>query len=111
LSPNGFVEWIFDSNDGENRLDQIVDTNDDGVIAINDAEGGANKPGPQVEYGKIRAVRIWLLARTRHPIKDHTDNRTYVVGAIRKGPADSDWDPGRKRLLLTTTIYCRNMGL
>lgn len=110
LSPNGWIQWIFDSNDGDAILDQVVDTNDDGEIDTNDTEGGVNKAGAQVAQDRIRAVKIWLLAQTRQPIKGHTDNNTYVVGPNHRGPADGDWDPGRKRVLLTTTIYCRNMG-
>ena len=110
LSPNGWIQWIYDSNDGDVTLDQMVDTNDDGEIDTNDAEGGVNKPGAQVARNRIRAVRIWLLAHTRQPIRGYTDNQTYAVGPNHRGPADGDWEPGRKRVLLTTTIYCRNMG-
>ena len=109
LTPNGHIQWIFDSNDGDNTLDQWVETVDDGVIDTADDEGGQNKGGPQVAANRIRAVRIWLLACTRQPIKGHTDNRTYAVGPLRRGPADGNWDPRRKRVLLTATVYCRNM--
>jgi type IV pilus assembly protein PilW len=109
---NGHIRWFFDTNNGDDDLDQTVEDEvalDDGVIDINDPEGGANWPGAQVHADKVRAVRIWLLARTRQPIKGHTDNRTYVVGPLRRGPADGDWDPRRKRVLLTATVYCRNL--
>ena len=105
----GAILWLTDTNLGDNSLDKTLDSNNDGVIDENDVEGGANLAAP-IPNTSIRVVRIWLLARTRHPIKDHTDNNTYVVGLFHRGPADGDWDPSRKRVLLTTTIYCRNMG-
>lgn len=109
-STNGNIIWAVDSNTGDSKLDSYLDSEDDGDIDVNDTEGGAGMTG-QVDIDHIRAVRIWLLARTRQPIKDHNDNQTYVVGPVHRGPADGDWDPSRRRLLLTTTIYCRNMGL
>ena len=118
-SVGGNIIWAFESNPISNTLDKILDTDDDGDIDENDTEGGANIGGGAISNDSIRAVNqpdpfhlaIWLLAHTRQPIKGHTDNQTYVVGANHRGPADGDWDPGRKRLLLTTTVYCRNMGI
>ena len=109
-SGGGNIIWAIDSNLGDDKLDNLLDTDDDGIIDENDTEGGVNMAG-QVVIANIRAVRIWLLARTRQPIKGHTDNQTYAVGANHRGPADGDWDPRRRRLLLTTTVYCRNMGI
>jgi len=105
----GAVLWGADTNLGDNALDKTFDTNNDGVIDENDVEGGNNLAAP-IPNSSIQAVRIWLLARTRQPIKDHNDNNTYVVGGDHVGPADAGWDASRKRVLLTTTIYCRNMG-
>jgi type IV pilus assembly protein PilW len=109
-SGGGNIIWAIDSNLGDNKLDKFLDTDDDGIIDENDTEGGVNMAG-QVDIANIRAVRIWLLARTRQPIKGHIDNQTYAVGANHRGPADGDWDPSKRRLLLTTTVYCRNMGI
>jgi type IV pilus assembly protein PilW len=109
-SPGGNIIWAVDSNLGDDKLDNLLDTNDDGIIDENDTEGGVNMAG-QVFIDRIRAVRIWLLARTRQPIKGHIDNQTYAVGANHRGPADGDWDPSRRRMLLTTIVYCRNMGI
>ncbi len=106
---NGNIIWAVDTNLGDSKLDTYLDTNDDGVIDENDTEGGANLAG-QVDNHQIRAVRIWLLARTRQPIKDYTDDNTYVVGPFHIEPTDPGFDPRRRRVLLTTTIYCRNMG-
>jgi type IV pilus assembly protein PilW len=108
-SAGGNIIWAVDSNLGDNELDTFLDTNDDGVIDINDAEGGAALAG-QVPIGNIRAVRIWLLARTRQPIRGYTDNRTYPVGIIHRGPGDAGWDASRRHVVLTATVYCRNIG-
>jgi type IV pilus assembly protein PilW len=109
-SGGGNIIWAVDSNVGDDKLDMFLDTDDNGTIDENDTEGGANLAG-QIEIVDVRAVRIWLLARTRQPVKGHTDDQTYSVGANHRGPADGDWDPRRKRVLLTTTVYCRNMGI
>ena len=109
-SAGGNIIWAVDSNLGDDKLDKLLDTNDDGIIDANDTEGGANM-ATQIDIDHIRAVRIWLLARTRQPIKGYSDSQTYVVGANHRGPADGDWDSRRKRVLLTTTVYCRNMGI
>ena len=111
---NGHIRWFFDSNDGDNAVDQTLAIegdalSDNGVIDIDDPEGGVNWGGAQINMDRIRAIRIWLLARTRQPIKGHTDNRTYAVGPIHVGPGDGDWEPGKRRVLLTATVYCRNL--
>lgn len=107
-SVGGNTIWAIDS-DGDGQLDMELDDSDDGIIDINDTPGGVAMG--DISIADIRAVRIWLLARTRQPIKGQTDNRTYAVGANHRGPAEPGWDPRRKRVLLTTTIYCRNMGI
>jgi type IV pilus assembly protein PilW len=103
-SPNDFVVWAFDS-DGDDLLDRVVDTNDDGLIDNSDAAGGAALATP-VSLDRIRAVRIWLLARTRHPLSGYSDKRTYVVGSQRF-VSDDEF----KRMLLSVTVSCRNMGI
>jgi len=108
-SAGGNVIWAIDASSGDNKLDTRLDTNDDGLIDENDTPGGSNL-GSTIDNDHIRAVRIWLLARTRQPIWKHTDNQTYVVGATHKGPGEPDWDSRRRRVLMTTTVYCRNMG-
>jgi len=59
-----------------------------------------------VAMSRIRAVRIWILARTRVPRPGYTDNSTYKVG--RRVITASD---NFRRRLLTTTVKCRNMGI
>ena len=61
-SPNGNVIWAIDTDDPpDGLLDTVVDTDDDGVIDINDTPGGAaiDPAFWPVEVGiaDIRAVR------------------------------------------------------
>ncbi len=108
-SGGGNVIWAMDADD-DGWLDTVLDDNDDGLIDAADTPGGvALDPAfwpTQVDINNIRAVRIWVLARSRIPIRGHSDNRTYVVGAARVTPGD-----GFQRRLLVDTVNCRNMGL
>ena len=92
---NGNIIWAYDSDidAGNDQLDQDL------------ATGLALTAGP-VPLSSIRAVRIWILARTREPVRGHYDNRTYTVGDRTISSAD-----GYPRRLTRTTVYCRNMQL
>lgn len=103
-SPNGHVLWAIDTNN-DNILDRILDTNDDGVIDSNDNSAGTAIGGSGVTLDKIRAVKVWILARTKTPMLQYTDKNTYVVANKRITPNDN-----YKRELLETTIKCRNLG-
>ncbi len=110
-SGGGNVIWAMDTDDPpDGLLDTVLDDNDDGLIDAGDTPGGvALDPAfwpTQVDIDNIRAVRIWVLARSRVPIRGHSDNRTYVVGA-RRVTTDDDF----QRRLLVDTVNCRNMGL
>jgi type IV pilus assembly protein PilW len=123
-SPGGNVIWAFDSN-GDRLLDRVLDTNDNGVITAGDTPGGKDLIGlgwetAYVPLTRIRAVRIWLLARSRVPLKNYTDTATYIIGdkhintrdSNRDGVVDgSDKTDNFKRRVLTATIQCRNLGL
>lgn len=107
--PEGVVIWAYDS-DGDEDLDRHLDTNMDGVIDTADNSNGDDLdhvPGitHDIDFHKIRAVRIWLLARTRSPIPGHIDNQTYVVGRHHLTPANA-----YKHCLLETMVFCRNMA-
>ncbi len=104
-SVNGNVIWAFDAN-GVGALDTILDTNDDGLIDTADTPGGSALAST-VNLNNIRAVRVWLLGRTRSPVRDYHDNMTYVVGDRRVNPLGDNF----QRRLLVETIHCRNMGL
>ena len=109
----GNVIWAIDTDD-DGLLDTVLDDNDDGLIDASDTPGGvalnpASLPDPAmapVEIDHIRAVRIWMLARSRAPIRGYSNNRTYVVGAARVNSGDDF-----QRRLLVDTVNCRNMGL
>jgi type IV pilus assembly protein PilW len=91
---NGEIIWAYDEDpsDGIEQLDTNLAT---GSLLT-----------PPVPLSDIRAVRIWILARTREPVRGHYDNRTYVVGDRTIPSAD-----GHPRRLTRTTVYCRNMQL
>ena len=108
---NGSVIWAFDS-DGGGTLDKNLDTDESGVIDAADSEFGADlplevAPTGEVALDKIRAVRIWVLARTGREDRAFSDTSTYVV-ANKNILGNND---GNRRYLLTTTIKCRNMAL
>jgi type IV pilus assembly protein PilW len=108
LSANGNVIWAIDS-DNNNTLDWNLDTNDDGEIDINDNPAGTSI-GTNVAVGSIRAVKVWILARTKTPMIQYTDNNTYVVGNRRISPTalgTRDY----KHQLLVSIINCRNLGM
>jgi len=97
------VVWAWDS-DGDNILDRYLDTNKDGVIDAADAVNGAALAAV-VPMTSIRAVQVWLLGRTRYPIRGHIENETYVVGPKHITPGD-----GYKRTLLNGIVMIRNPG-
>jgi type IV pilus assembly protein PilW len=110
-SPGGNVIWAIDTdNPPDGLLDTVLDDFDDGVIDATDTEGGLPLVPAfwtnTVPTNNIRAVRIWMLARSRVPVRGFSDNSTYVVGARRVNSGDSF-----QRRLLVDTINCRNMGL
>jgi len=101
---NEGLYWAVDS-DGDNILDTNLDTNKDGLIDT--ADGTAALP-ENINADRIRAVRIFLLARTKAPDFGYTDNKTYVIGSRTVNPTASD---SYRRRLLTATVKCRNLGL
>jgi type IV pilus assembly protein PilW len=100
----GNTIWAIDS-DNDNDLDVNLDTNDDGIIDINDNVAGTALAN-NVNISAIRSINIWLLARTDIEDRGFQDTGTYVVANKRITPND-----GLRRRLLTTNIKCRNMGL
>ena len=116
-SANGNIIWAIDSDDtdADKRLDVTLDGNDDGAIDasddtsgdgfIDDNDAGTALASP-VDLERIRAVRIWILARTGNEDRAFTDSSTYVVGYQRVNGND-----GNRRQLLSTMVKCRNMAL
>jgi type IV pilus assembly protein PilW len=104
-TPNTPVIWAIRKNPSDTKLGNYLDTDQNGVIDEADAVGGANLPS-QIGYNKIKAVRIWLLGRTRQPVRGYRDNRTYRVGWQNITTNDN-----YRRFLLTATVHCRNQGI
>ncbi len=101
---SGNTIWAIDSN-GDGFLDTNLDTNADGVIDANDNPSGVSL-STTVNINTIRAVQIWILARTSRPDRNFRDVNTYVVGNQHITPND-----GYRRRLVSVIIKCRNMGL
>lgn len=102
LSPGDNIIWAIDA-DSDGRLDTALDTDDDGDVDNDDAIGGTALPR-QVDISRIKAVKVWLLTRSPHPLKGLRDNREFVVGDQRYKVDDY-----YGHVLLTTTVRCRNM--
>jgi len=83
--------WAYDS-DGDGNLDWDNDTN--------------ASLGFTVNFDRIRAVRVWILARTRNPLRGYSSLKNFTVGNKVIKPNDNF-----KYRLLTHTVKCRNMGL
>jgi type IV pilus assembly protein PilW len=117
---SGQTRVIWAANLDADNLWENLDTNSDGDINVLDLPGGvapapgtsalivgtATVPPQPVNPTQIRAVRIWLLARSPQPDPSYTDARTYVVG--NKVITTND---NFRRRLLETTVECKNMGL
>ena len=104
-TPNTPVIWAIRKNPSDTQLGNYLDTDQNGVIDETDATGGFNLPH-QIAYDKIKVVRIWLLGKTRQPVRGYRDHRTYKVGSQNITTNDN-----YRRLLLTATVACRNMGI
>jgi len=116
---NTQVIWAVDS-DADNDLDVNLDTNGDGSIDEFDGPGAGGNGliagtalAADVVPQDIRAVRIWMLARTGRGDDKFANTHTYTVGSKVITP-NTDADPNNNNLrmrLLETTVKCRNMGL
>ncbi len=107
------IIWAVDT-DGDNLLDLNIDINRDGVISRKDDSDGNgiinHHDGPSgftsgVGLGKIRAVKIWLMARSGRIVRSHVSGREYVVGNMI---VDAKKDQYARQVLLST-IWCRNL--
>jgi len=126
---SGSIIWAVDNDplDFFDELDVNLDTNNNGIIDIGDNTAGTGIPS--VGFDRIRAVRIWILARSDREDPDYVNNHIYVVSNQRINPAaqgtdgeDNDGDTFideadeqdkelcRMRLLMTT-VRCLNMNL
>ncbi len=124
---NEHVIWAVDPpGDGDVLLDNNLDTDGDGDIDAADGPGvggngvlagqrlvDAGGNPLDVPLDRIRAVRIWMLARSSRGDPKFINSMTYVVGPWVITPstdADPDNDNLRMRLLVTT-VNLRNLAL
>jgi type IV pilus assembly protein PilW len=116
---NGNIVWAVDANNN-GRLDTRLDVNEDGIININDVgsmaldttgDGVVNLRdvgtalGYTVSPDRIRAVQIWILARTNRPDRKFVNTEQYVVGDRIIGPMN---DSFRRRVLIEM-VSSRNL--
>jgi type II secretory pathway pseudopilin PulG len=59
-----------------------------------------------ISFDRIRAVRIWILARTRNRLRGAATTKNFVVGDKIVNPTDN-----YQYRLLTATVKCRNLGI
>lgn len=98
--------WAIDT-DNNNVLDRHLDTNNDGLINVDDNPAGVALPS-LVEVDRIRAVKIWLLGRAlQADLQYQAANVRYKVGnRIVVHPNDNI-----RRQLISTTVKLRNLEL
>jgi len=94
----GNVIWAYYNGTGPPMLNRNAETGAAFMGPLLTTAGGAPLIG---------AVRIWLLARTPHPIQGEMDTHTYQVGDQVFSPGT--YNPGYRRTLQTATVYCRNL--
>ena len=90
--------WELDA-DGDDQITVADDTNGDNSVNSIDT-------GIAADLNDIRAVKVWLLARTPRRDRNPAPSEDYIVGDQIFQSAD-----GMRRRLLTTSIICKNMGL
>jgi type IV pilus assembly protein PilW len=72
-----------------------------------DTDNATGLPLPAViSFNRIRAVRIWILARTQNPLREAAVAKNFVVGGKNVPITDR-----YQYRLLTATVKCRNLGI
>jgi type IV pilus assembly protein PilW len=107
---DGDGELDYDDDDGDGVLDAgeeiwAYDSDGNGDLDWDNDAGAALAAGP-VNFDKIKAVRVWLLARTRQPLRGYSGPKNFIVGDKPINVTDNF-----KYRLLTHTVKCRNMGI
>jgi type IV pilus assembly protein PilW len=107
---NGVIDFV-DAAPFNGQLDPgeeiwAYDSPTVGAVGLdtNNATGGVL--ATTVSYDRIRAVRIWILARTRNPIRETAKTKNFVVGDKNINVTDNF-----QYRLLTATVKCRNLGI
>jgi prepilin-type N-terminal cleavage/methylation domain-containing protein len=96
--------WAVDANNDGN-LETNLDGNASGTITPDDA-GGVNI-GTTVPLNDVRAVRVWLMARSARRDTNYHDGKVYQVGLKTIDP-DTTNTAGFRRMLLSSTVTLRN---
>lgn len=116
----GNIIWAIDQ--GNNNTWDNLDTNNDGNITTADAPAVVNgvstinaiATGSPFNLNDIRAIRVWILARSKQQELGYLDTNTYVVGrqVIIPSQIPNEINGGGYRYrLLETIVTCRNLGL
>jgi type IV pilus assembly protein PilW len=115
VNPAGMIIWAIPDGAG-GWID--LDTDIDGDIDVNDAApGNTTGAANPAQLLTIRAVRIWVLARTGRVDRDYDitagTGENFKVGAniITPQPIPLPDNVHFRRTLLSITVKCRNMGL
>ena len=95
-------------NDQLDSGEEIWAYDDPNAAAVGlDTNNATGNPLPAaVSFDRIRAVRIWILARTRNPLREPAKTKNFVVGDKIIPLTDK-----YQYRLLTATVKCRNLGI
>ena len=91
--------WLELDANGDDQITPDDDTDGDGVINTLDT-------GVLFRAADIRALRIWLVARSQNPQPEHVNSRSFVVANTVLNPVDGFYYRD-----VSTIVKLRNMGL
>jgi prepilin-type N-terminal cleavage/methylation domain-containing protein len=114
---------VVNENTGDNRQELAEnienlqfqygwDKNGDGRFDPTDKNDWSNDPSGN--EADIKAVRIYVLARSAHPDRDYTDRKQYKINDATASDAEvivGPYNDNYHRFLLRTTIMVRNLNL
>ncbi len=107
----GHIHWAIIKSDGGTDTWFDLDADGDGEITEEDGAGEVIN-GTKIittdpaDVADIRAIRVWMLARTGEEDRGYRNRQTYIVGNRVK-----TYDDHYRRRLLSTIVKCRNLGL
>ncbi len=77
-----------------------------GIDTDNDGHLDSWVDNPSANLRQVKAVRVFILARTPNEDRDYTDKKTYNLGSTSVGP----FNDGYHRYQLSTIIMMRNLN-